>query len=377
MAKKKTKTRRSRFADDAALQALVRYEPEESGLKALAQQARADYGVSVRQATTTGDLTLQAAKEAIPSVARIYDRAGLDQAKTASLVSPELQALSGPGSDILKRGGALEVAQQLGNLRASKASALEDLTTRQVAARQGQQYATIQARQKFSSDMAKILGQSQSLRRQKGAFTASTINSLIQSEADRAVTRRGQDKTAASSRAATRATRRGQDLSHQDRQDAIRQRAEAARAKGATSLPGGIKLNNRAMHGTVADQVASMESWIRTHKSAFGSRHEIGQALLQGREGQTIKAGTVDPDTGKPLPADIKVPGVPKAPSQLALQAALDVVYNGGISNGTARALHQRGYSVGILGLPSGTKPKPKPRRGSGRTAARFIPASR
>lgn len=362
MAKKKTKARRSRFADDAALQALVRYEPEESGLKALAQQARADYGVSVRQATTTGDLTLQAAKEAIPGVARIYDRAGLDQAKTASLVSPELAALSGPGSDILKRGGALEVAQQLGNLRASKASALEDLTTRQVAARQGQQYATIQARQKFSSDMAKILGQSQSLARQKGAFTASTINSLIQSEADRAVTRRGQDKTAASSAASTAATRRGQDLSHKDRQDAIKQRADAAKAKGATTLPGGIKLNTRAMHGTVSDQVASLTSLIKDHKGDYRSRHELARDLLNGVPASTV----TDPKTGQ----KIRDPGLPKAPSQLALQAALDVVYNGGISRGTARALHQRGYSVGILGLPVGTKTKPAPKR-SRRAAAR------
>jgi hypothetical protein len=195
MAKKKTRLAGRRFADDAALQAIVRYEPEESGLKALAQQARADYGVSVRQAQTTGDLTLQAAREAIPSVANIYDRAGLDQAKTASLVSPELAALSGPGAATLQRGGALEVAQQLGNLRAAKAAALEDLNTRAVAARQGQQYGILNARQKFSADMAKILGQSQSLQRQKGAFTASTINSLLQSSLERQLSARNNART--------------------------------------------------------------------------------------------------------------------------------------------------------------------------------------
>jgi hypothetical protein len=349
MAKKKT-SRRSRFADDAALQALVRYGPEETGLKALAQQARADYGVSVRQAQTTGDLTLAAAKEAIPGVAKIYDSAGLAQARTASLVSPELAALTGPGAATLQRGGALEVAQQLGNLRASKASALEDLTTRQVAARQGQQFGVLAARQKFTQDMAKILGQSQGLRQQKGAFTASTLNALEQAALGRAVTKRGQDKTAEAAKARVRATKRGQDLSHQDRVASLNQRAAAA---AKNTLPGGQKLNTAAMHGRVADQVRSLQAVIQEHKGDYKSRAELAHDLLVGVPASTLKKGTIDPNTGKPLAADIHDPGIPKAPSQLALQAALDIAYNGGVSNGTARALHQRGFSVGVLGLPN------------------------
>ena len=360
MAKKKT-SRRSRFAEDAALQAIVRYEPEESGLKALAQQARADYGVSVRQAQNTGDLTLAAAKEAIPGVAKIYDSAGLDQARTASLVSPELAALTGPAAAVMQRGGALEVAQQLGNLRASKAAALEDLTTRQVAARQGQQFGILNARQKFTADMAKILGQTQSLNRQKGAFTASTLNSLEQAFLGRRLTARGQDKTAESAAAGRAVTRRGQDLSHADR---VADRKAKATKDAKTTLPGGIKLNSRAMHGTVADQVKSMEGWIREHRDDYGSRHEMARDLLNGVPGSTI----TDPKTG----AKVKDPGVPKAPSQLALQAALDVAFGGGVSNGTAKALHQRGYSVGILGLPSGYKPAPR----RSRKAAALIPAA-
>jgi len=357
---KKTKTRRSRFADDAALQALVRFGPEETGLQALAQQARADYGVSVRQAQNTGDLTLAAAKEAIPAVAKIYDQAGLDQAKTASLVSPELAALTGPAAGVMQRGGALEVAQQLANLRSSKASALEDLNTRQVAARQGQQFGVLNARQKFEADMQKILAQSQGLAQQKGAFTASTINSLLQSSLERGVKKRGQDKTAEAAQARVSATLRGQDLSHADR---VASRKAQAAKDAKTTLPGGVKLNAQSMHGRVTDQVKSLESWIRTHKSAFGSRARMAQVLLEGRPAQTLD----DPDNPG---VKLKVPAIPKAPSQLALQAALDVVYNGGVSNGTAREFHRRGYSVQMLGLPAGTKIKPPPKR-SRRAAAR------
>jgi hypothetical protein len=337
MAKKKT-TRRSRFADDAALQALVRYEPEESGLKALAQQARADYGVSVRQAQTTGDLTLRAAQEAIPGVAKIYDSAGLDQARTASLVSQDLQALTGPSAATLQRGGALEVAQQLGNLRAAKAAALEDLTTRQVAARQGQQFGVLNARQKFEADMQKIMGQSQSLARQKGAFTASTINSLEEAGRARAVTKRGQDKTAEAAAGRLDATLRGQDLSHADR---VASRKAAER-----------KLQTPAQHGAVKDQVESIASWIRSNKADYKSRHEMAVDLVQGVPAQTV----TDPKTGQ----KVRDPGVPKAPSQLAASIALDLAYDGHVSRRNVAELHKRRLSLNMLGFKgaAGTKPR-------------------
>jgi hypothetical protein len=348
MAKKKTAARRSRFADDAALQALVRYEPEESGLKALAQQARADYGVSVRQAQTTGDLTLQAARQAIPSVARIYDQAGLDQAKTANLVSPELAGLAGPQGATLQRGGALEVAQQLANLRASKASALEDLNTRAVAARQGQQFGVLNARTKFMADMNKILGQSQSLARQKGAFTASTINSLEEAGRARAVTKRGQDKTAEAAAGRLDATLRGQDLSHADRVAARKARETAARKTAAA----GGKLQTPAQHGAVKDQVESIKSWIQSNKPDYGSRHEMALDLVQGVPAQTI----TDPKTGQ----KVRDPGVPKAPSQLAASIALDLAYDGHVSRRNVAELHKRRLSLNMLGFKGATGTKPR-----------------
>lgn len=346
MAKKK----RSQWASDAALQAIVRFGPEEQGLTALAQQARADYGTSVRQAHGTAAAVIDATQHAIPAVTRIYDQAGLAQARTAhsaSLVSGALANL-GPAADTIKAGSALEVAQQLGNLRSARSAALEDLQTRQVAARQGEGFAVQQARSKYVSDMSKLLERSQGLRREKGAFTASTINALAEAERKRQVTLRGQTLQA-------QTTRRGQDLSHTDRQASITQRREAAaqRAaqKAAETMPGGAKLATPQAHGKVADQVTQMASWIRANRGNH-SRAEIARDMLSGVSPQTI----TDPKTGQ----KIRDPGVPKAPSALALSAALDVVYNGGISNGTAKRLHERGYSVTKLGLKP-ARPKPKP----------------
>jgi hypothetical protein len=362
MAKKKTRARGARFADDAALQAIVRYEPEESGLKALAQQARADYGVSVRQAQTTGDLTLQAAREAIPSVANIYDRAGLDQAKTASLVSPELAALSGPGAATLQRGGALEVAQQLGNLRAAKAAALEDLNTRAVAARQGQQYGILNARQKFSADMAKILGQSQSLQRQKGAFTASTINSLLQSSLERQLSARNNARTTRTQAANSKRA--------QTQQERNSLRSSGIDPDTGKPIPGGKldpkapgkkpKLQTPAQHGAVKDQVSSIQSWIRQNRADYGSRHEMANDLVTGVPASTIKVDS----KGKPLPAPVRDPGVPKAPSVLAASIALDLEFDGHVSRRNIAELHKRRLSLNQLGFKgaAGTKPRPKPK---------------
>lgn len=361
MAKKKAAARRSRFADDAALQALVRYEPEESGLKALAQQARADYGVSVRQAQTTGDLTLQAAKEAIPAVSQIYDKAGLDQAGTANLVSPELAALTGPGAATLQRGGALEVAQQLGNLRSAKAAALEDLNTRAVAARQGQQYGILGARQKFTADMAKILGQSQSLARQKGAFTASTIGSMTEAALGRELSARNSARQARTAQRGQDITARGQDLSHADRQAAIQQRRDAAANKPRTAT--GRKLAPSGEHRTVRDNIAKGVQALKTldpdrNVANWGPN---GQLLEMGQKPITFH----DPTTGKPVILPNGTPKVsPDIPAigHLPTRVALDLYYHRGITADTKRLLANAGYSVAQLGLAGRTaRRKPKP----------------
>jgi hypothetical protein len=373
MAKKKAARRRSRFADDAALQALVRYEPEESGLKALAQQARADYGVSVRQAQTTGDLTLQAAREAIPAVSKIYDKAGLDQAGTANLVSPELAALTGPGAATLQRGGALEVAQQLGNLRSAKAAALEDLNTRAVAARQGQQYGILGARQKFTADMAKILGQSQSLQRQKGAFTASTIGSMTEAALGRELSARNSARSARTSAANSRRS------AAQSERGSIRSSGidpdtgkpipggkldpATKKPKPGTRTATGRKLAPSGEHRTVRDNIAKGVQSLKTldPERNIANWGPYGQLLEQGQKPITFH----DPTTGKPV---IRPNGTPKvspdipAIGHLPTRVALDLYYHRGITADTKRLLADAGYSVAQLGLAGRTaRRKPKP----------------
>lgn len=366
MAKRKT-TRRSRFADDAALQALVRYGPEETGLQALAQQARADYGVAVRQAQTTGDLTLRAAQEAIPGVAKIYDSAGLDQARTASLVSSDLAALTGPGAATLQRGGALEVAQQLGNLRSAKAAALEDLTTRQVAARQGQQFGVLNARQKYVADMQKILGQTQALNQQKGAFTASTINSLLQSSLARGVTKRGQDKSAESAAAGRTQSERNSLRSSGIDPDTgqpipggkLDPNAPGKKPKPGTRSATGKKLVGSGPHGTARDRIQSVVAEISPYAKRNVDRHKVAQLFLAGApkdaSGEAIKA----------IPQDW-------------LSIGLDLAYDGHLSARNKRILADRGYSLKQLGFPTQeTAAQAAARRrraGGARRAATVIP---
>lgn len=378
MAKKSKKpARQSRWASDAALQALVRYGPETSGLKELARQAQENRDVTIRQAHGSAAAALGAIDTARPEVAGIYDDAGLRQAATASLLGSQTAGLSGV-ADPIKAAIAAETAQGSRHLTEMRASNLADLSNRRVQARSGEQFAVQGAQQKFVQDMAKVLARQQDLAGERGAFEASTVNSLEQAALERGLRNR---TSLRSTRSAAANSRRSASQSERnslrssgidpdtgkpipggklDPKVKARDRADAAK-----DLPGGVKPNTRAMHGRVTDQVKSMESWIREHKGDYRSRHEIARDLLNGVPASTI----TDPKTG----AKIKDPGVPKAPSQLALQAALDVVYNGGLSGGTSREFHRRGYSVATLGLPSGTKVKPPPKRTT-RRAARAVP---
>ena len=361
MAKKKTSSRgrkQSQWASDAALQALVRFGPEESGLAALAQQLRANYKTSVNQARATSAGIIQAVNDVRPEMTKTYDRAGLEQARAASVIAPDLANL-GPVANAIRMAAHTEQAQGGRHIAEAKAAALGGLSERKVSAAQGAQFGIQNARQTFVSDMAKLLERKQGLGREKGAFTAATINALAEKEADRALTRRGQNLTAETSRRGQDITARGQDitargqdLSHADRVAARREDAKTKRAGGKPQTP--------AQHGAFKDNVEAARQLIREYKPDYSSRHELAGDLLNGVP--SIK----DPKTGKSLP------GVPKAPGgQLALSVALDLEFDRHLSRRNVGELHRRRISVGRLGYKgaAGTR-RAAPRRPRRSTAS-------
>jgi hypothetical protein len=168
--------RPSRWASEAALQALIRFGPEESGLQALKQEARGTYRQTVRGARGAARGIVGEVKAVTPQTRKAYDEAGLAAARTAhSVVDP---ALKGLPQNSLSAAVKIEQADYRRNLQESKAAELADLGSRRVSAREGAAFAVTNAASVRNSDLAKYNARYQALRQEKGAFEALTTATL-------------------------------------------------------------------------------------------------------------------------------------------------------------------------------------------------------
>lgn len=358
--------KQAKFASDAALQAIVRFGPEASGLKELAREAQEERTTSIAQAHGSAAAMTNEIDAARPGVAAIYDQAGLDQAKAAqSVAATDLSGL-GAGANAFRAAAGIETGEAARHTAEARAATLSDLSTRRVQARAGEGFAVQAAQQKFASDIAKVLARRQDLGREQGAFTASTINSLEQSDLDRT-----SRETIASGHDAT--TKRGQNLTHADRKAAIA--ARKAKAKSDVT-PSGKKVNPSGEHRTVRDEVGSAVASLKTldPDRDVANWGDLGNLLQTGSQSQALK----DPATGKDRLSKngvpLKTPAV-KQVGHLSARVALDLYYHGGISKDTAKMLWDAGYSLRQLGLAGKRiKSAPKVTQSPAQRAAMKIP---
>jgi hypothetical protein len=273
--------KRNRFVNQAALEALVRFGPELSGLKELQREAIMEYATGVKQAHGAARGTVGMIDQARPSVRKIYDDAGVSASQHASMLTGDVAALPGVANSI-KAGAQLEATHSLAALRDAKSAALTDLQSRRVAAKEGEAFAVNRAHTELVDSLAKVLGRKQDLRREQGAFTALTAKELRQSAQERA-------DNLAIARGRINATKRGQTLSHQDRvsgqnlshQDRVRgqdlshaDRQAAARRKASGAGGAGT--------GRTASRSRRMTSSPRRWRTSCGSRRR-GRSTSRGR----------------------------------------------------------------------------------------------
>jgi hypothetical protein len=90
--------RRSRWASEAAQQALVRFGPEESGIRAARRSAEDTFRTTSRQADATSAGIQAAISRVRPEVQHDYDAAGLQAARAAHVAEPDLAAANVPAS---------------------------------------------------------------------------------------------------------------------------------------------------------------------------------------------------------------------------------------------------------------------------------------
>jgi hypothetical protein len=158
------------------LQALIRYGPEQSGLRALRQEARGEYRSTVRGARGAARGIVGEVKAVTPQTRHAYDEAGLAAARTAhSVVDPALRGLP---RNSLSAAVKIEQGDYQRNLQESKAAEIADLGSRRVSAREGAAFAVTNAASVRNTALAKIADRFQALRQEKGAFEASTAATL-------------------------------------------------------------------------------------------------------------------------------------------------------------------------------------------------------
>lgn len=361
MAKKNRKP--SRWASQAAVQALLKYGPQESALAELQREAEGTYQTSIAQARGAGDMSIAQVDAARPQTQQIFDRASR-QDEMANLFRSQIQGgPAGSPADVLAQGSKIEQAQNLTNLGGARAQALNALTDRKLAARSGVQYATENARQQFVGDLAKILRQKTAVAGEKGAFTALTAQQLQDAADERAdALAIAEGRNAQSERNSIRSSGTDPDtgLPTQNAKNSAASKRDRLHGKvSATGMP----LVSTDKHNESRTEIGRAENLAKTLDPNGADRHRVGGALRTGNPGnqpvyETNEDGSIKKDPkGKPIPmfnsdgTPKKTTSVPPIEDPLLLTAALDMRYDGYISRKTQKMLADGGYSIKRLGL--------------------------
>ena len=340
----KTKSRQKQFVSQAALQALVRYGPELSGLKELKRQAESNLGAQLAQAHGSARGIIQTVDQVTPQVAGIYDNAGLTQAHlNQTLLGHDLQGL-GHVADSIKAGAALEATGMASRLNEAKTQSLTDLGNRRVQARQGEQFAVQSAQQQFVNGMTKVLQRGQDLARERGAFKSATVDQLRQSAEDRAtkltIEKLGNSQSERNSlRSAGIDPNTGQPIAN-------------GPLDPKKNKPKGPKLQTPEKHLAVQTDISRGVQALSTLDPSKKRRHDAAPLLIEGHKAQEL----YDPKTGKkqinPNGQPVSTPDVPGI-GGLSASVAADLYYNGYVSRYNQQRLNRARLSVRQLGLTS------------------------
>ena len=355
--------RQSRWMSDAALQALVRFGPEESGLRAAERVALGTYGSTVAGAEATRKGITKSIAYARPKVTKSYDEAGLQFARARDVAAPAVAA--GPAST--QAAVAAEQAAFTSRLGEQEANTLTEFDQRRVDAVAGAAYAKRGARETLASDLAKLFERKQDIAREKGAFTVATAGQLRRAAQQRADTLANQEAGRAQSE-------RNSLRSSGDRPG--HGQADPGRAAGPEGEAGqeGPDSRRRTKHLRVAAddrgdrRTPRRSTWARCRGSTI-----VGK-LKKGRTQQTsLVDKNGDPRRGCGRRAaggaqKVTLPAMPtSAKADLRMSAALDIALDGHLSRDDAAAAAQAGL---LDPATSGCRPTGSGSASSGRGRA-------
>lgn len=352
------KTKPHPLLDQANSLTLVRYGPELSALTALLRQAQTDRTQAIQGARSSASLIQSAVDQSRPDVRANYRGAAKTAATQQALVTP---AIVGTGTPFAAA-AQIESSGLNTQLASSRARDLSDLDRRRIAAAEGAAYARTAANRAYNQTAGQIGQRAQDLANEEGAYTSSTLQTLR--------------SAAASARA--QQTQANARLTQQER-DSIRSAGQdpdkPLKGGGYAPIPGG-RLDpkapkNKPKPGSSVDKTNQRQATQQFSAALAAARtldpdanpanrQHIRDLLLSGSKPLPLHDSAGKPRYGKGG-VPLMTPAVPQV-QQAYAAAALDMYYDGRLSQNTVNMLHQLHVAVhDIPGVRTIATAGPKP----------------
>jgi len=337
--------RASRWASQAALDALLRFNPQEQSLREQIKEAQGTYNTAVRAGRLGARETQRSVQRALPQLQQAYSAADAASKPGVTLVSQALAGLP-PDTAQYRANQAGYGATFAAQLAAARADAQRVMLERGTRASEGAQFGQTQAAGNLASTLQTIFGRQRSLSGERGAFAQADLEKL-EHEAETLNQRETASKrTAASAAAGQKSTaqtaREGREQKAKEHAEDLAQKkwehehpSSKAKGAGGYEIAPGVKEATQDQTNKAKDTIEAIRH--EAFYVARASHHSYNQAneMLQN-----------------PVPTAEGVQGRKGYPANGLLRAGLDLAYFGGVGAGAAQTLHKEGFSLKRLGYP-------------------------
>jgi hypothetical protein len=319
------------WASSAALQALLRYKPQREGLAQLQQAAEERFQGSVSAGQTEGVLGKQAAAQAKPEIAGIYDKAASEAQRARGLGAGALASLA-PGSPFAAA-AANEQSAAGERLAGSRATAQNDVSQRALAASELPAYTQRAASATLLKELQQLMGKANMLNSSEGADTQTGIEKQRQEAAKSALTERGQNLTHSAAEAG-----------HATSEHNSERTAASKAAAGTSSKP--LTTAQQKGINAASSTIAQIRQVVGKHGEGL-TRAQLVQKLSEGHPQESFKEGT----------ESFKTAAIPAYKPDARMAAALDWHEYGHMTRNTEARLQREGVDPARVGVPRAPAP--------------------
>lgn len=327
----------SQFASQAAQDALLKYEPQQSALQGLMREAEEAYRSSIAGGDSAARLGVQAVKEGIPRVAGVYNRSEAQNKQVQEQAQAALAALPGIANGYKAasiNAGTAATQRIAGN----RASVLGQLNLQGVAAANSAASSRQAAGVTLAKELGKLFGKSETIAGQQGAFASTELERLTHEAEKEARTQRQGQAT----------------ISQRERAS---ERSAGIDPNTGKPIPGGkldkseaLPLKEQSKAVSTIQQIAHYASEAKAHMS----RPELVKFLSEGEPAHQAKEKNAKGEEVK-----VAIAKIPAFKPDVLMSAALDWALGGYLSRGTETRLREAGYSIPTLerqGIPGAAR---------------------